>query len=68
MLSCSIHEEHSQRTLGDMSPDFVEMQLHRFGVGVGVGQSKRRSFSVSRADGAEEKVIRIALVGGLPWS
>jgi hypothetical protein len=44
--------------------DFVKMELHR--LGIGVRQSERCAFSVSRADGAEEIDVLVALVGGLP--
>ena len=63
MPSRSIHEQHSHRSLCDVARDFVKMELHR--LGVGARQSQRGAFSVSRADGAEEIDILVALVGGL---
>ena len=64
MPSRSIHEQHSHRSLCDVARDFVKMELHR--LGIGVRQSERCAFSVSRADGAEEIDVLVALVGGLP--
>ena len=60
----TIHEPHSHRSLGDVARDFVKMELHR--LGIGVRQGERGAFSVSRADGAEEIDVLVALVGGLP--
>ena len=64
MPSRPVHEQHSHRSLGDVARDFVKMELHR--LGIGVRQSERCAFSVSRADGAEEIDVLVALVGGLP--
>ena len=55
----------SHCSLCDVARDFVQMELHR--LGIGVRQSERCAFSVSRADGAEEIDVLVALVGGLPW-
>ena len=49
-----------------MARDFIEMELHR--LGVGVRERQRRADPARRADRAEEIGVVIALVGGLPWS
>ena len=51
--------------VGDVERDFVEMELHH--VGVGIGQRQRRPDAAGGADGAEQIGVVIALVGGLPW-
>ena len=50
---------------GDVARDFVEVELHH--VGVGVGQRERGADAPRRADGAEQIGVVVALVGGLPW-
>ena len=49
---------------GDITRDFVEVELHH--VSVGVRQREGRSDAASRADCAEQIGVVIALVGGLP--
>ena len=49
--------------LGDVARDFVEMELHHGGVGV--GQREGRPDAAGRADRAEQIGVVIALVGGL---
>jgi hypothetical protein len=49
--------------LGDMARDFIEVELHR--LGVGVGQGKRRSDAAGWADGTEQVGVVVALVSGL---
>ena len=51
--------------VGDVERDFVEVELHH--VGVGIGQRQRRPDAAGGADGAEQIGVVIALVGGLPW-
>jgi hypothetical protein len=51
--------------LGDVARDFVEVELHH--VGVGIGQREGSPDAAGRADGAEQIGVVIALVGGLPW-
>ena len=48
---------------GDVARDFVEMELHH--VGVGIGQGKGRPDAAGGADRAEQIGVVIALVGGL---
>jgi hypothetical protein len=48
---------------GDMAGDFVEVELHR--LGVGVGQGERRADAARRADGAEQVGVVVALIRGL---
>jgi hypothetical protein len=61
-----VEQQNGMGALGDMARDFVEVELHH--VGVGVGQGERRPDAAGRADGAEQIGVVIALVGGLPWS
>ena len=51
--------------LGDVARDFLEVELHH--VGVGVGQRQGRPDASRRADGAEQIDVVIALVSGLSW-
>ena len=51
------------RSLSDVARDFVEVELHRFGVGI--GQRERRADAARRADGAEQIGVVVALVGRL---
>ena len=46
-----------------MTGDFVEVELHR--LGVGVGQGERRADAPRRTDGAEQVGVVVALVGRL---
>ena len=46
--------------------DFVEVELHH--VGVGVGKRQGRSDAARRADRAEQIGVVVALIGGLSWS
>ena len=50
--------------LGEVARDFVEVELHH--VGVGIGEREGRPDAAGRADGAEQIGVVIALVGGLP--
>ena len=50
----------------DAARDFVDVLLHRLGVGIGQGQG--RADAARRADGAKEIGVFIALVGGLTRS
>ena len=52
--------------LGDVARDFVEVELHH--VGVGVGQRQGRPDAPGWADRAEQIGVVVALVGGLPWA
>jgi len=63
MPSGAIKQQHGVCALGNMAADFVEMKLH--GVGVGIGQSKRRARAARRTDRTEEIGILVALVGRL---
>ena len=49
--------------LGDTARDFVEVELHR--LGVGVGQGERRADAAGRADRSEQIGVVVALVGWL---
>ena len=61
--SGAVEQHHSVRALGDVARDFVEVELHRFGVGI--GQRERRADAARRADGAEQIGVVVALIGGL---
>jgi hypothetical protein len=52
--------------LGDVARDFVEVELHH--VGVGIGQRQGRSDAPRWADRAEQIGVVVTLIGGLPWS
>ena len=49
--------------LGDVARDFVEMKLHR--LGVGMGQGERRANAAGSADRSEQIGVFVALIGGL---
>jgi hypothetical protein len=63
--SGSVEDESGVGALGDVARDFVEVELHQ--VGVGMGQSKGRPDASRRADRAEQIGVVVALIGGLPW-
>ena len=50
--------------LSDAARDFVEMELHR--LGVGMGQGERRADAAGGANRAEQIGVFATLVGGLP--
>src|SRR6201996_8032278 len=52
--------------LGDVARDFVEVELHH--VGVGIGKRQGRSDAPRWADRAEQIGVVIALIGGLSGS
>ena len=54
------------RSLGDVAGDFVEMELHR--LGVGEGERKRRPDASGGTNGAEEIGALITLIGSLAWA
>lgn len=49
----------------DVSADLVDVELH--GEGVGIGQRQAGTFTLCRADGAEEIDVLVALICRLPW-
>ena len=59
-----VEEQNGMGAVGDVARDFVEVELHH--VGVGIGQRQRRPDAAGGADGAEQIGVVIALVGGLP--
>ena len=65
MPSGAVEQQNGVGAVGDVARDFVEMQLHH--VGVGIGQRQRGPDAAGGADGAEQIGVVIALVGGLPW-
>ena len=63
MPSGAIEQQHGVGALRDMARDFVEVELHH--VGVGIGQRERGSDAARRTDRAEQIGVLVALVGGL---
>ena len=59
----AVKQEGGVRSRGDVPGDFVEMQLHGFGVGE--GQSQRRAGSARWTDGAEQPGVGVALISRL---
>ena len=51
MPSGPVEQQHGVGAFGDMARNFVEVELH--GLGVGVGQRERRADAARRTDGAE---------------
>ena len=60
----AIEDENGVRAGGDVGGDFVDVELHR--LGVGEGERQGRAFAVSGADRAEQIGIFVVLVGRLP--
>ena len=65
MPSGAVEQQHGVGAPGDVRRDFVEVELHH--VGVGIGQRERRADPARGADRAEQIGVVIALVGGLAW-
>ena len=63
MPAGAIEDQHGMRADGDIARYFVEMELHR--LGVGEGQRQRRARSARGTDGTEQIGAVIALVGRL---
>ena len=63
MPSGSVEKQHGVGAVGDVTRDFVEVKLHR--LGVGMGQGERRAEAPRRADGAEQIGVVIALISRL---
>ena len=63
MPSSAVEQLHGVGALGDVTRDFVEVELHR--LGVSIGQGERRADAAGWTDGAEQIGVVIALVGGL---
>jgi hypothetical protein len=59
-----VEEQNSVGALGDVARDFVEVELHH--VGVGIGQHEGRPDAAGRADRAKQIGVVVALVGRLP--
>jgi hypothetical protein len=62
-LGTSIEQHHGVGALGDVARDFVEVELHR--LGAGMGQGERRADPAGGTDGAEQIGVVIALIRGL---
>ena len=63
MPSGAVEQQNGVGALGDMSGDFLEMELH--GLGVGEGQRKRSPDAARGTNGAEQIGALVALIGGL---
>ena len=61
--SSPIEQQDGVCALGDVARDFVEVELHH--VGVGIGKRQGRSDTPSWADRAEQIGVVVALIGGL---
>jgi hypothetical protein len=61
--SGAVEQQDGVRSLGDVAGDFLEMELHR--LGVGEGQRERRPDASGGTNSAEEIGALIALVGRL---
>ena len=64
--SGSVKQQDGMSPCSDVARDFVEMELHH--VGVGIGQGERGADTAGGADRAEQIDVVIALVGGLAGS
>ena len=61
-----VEKHHGVCAFGDVARDFVEVELHH--VGVGIGKRQGRSDAPRWADRAEQIGVVVALIGGLSWS
>ena len=62
----AVEQHDSMGAARHLGGDFVQMRLHR--LGVGVGQRQSRADGTRRADGAKQIGVLITLVGGLARS
>ena len=63
MPSGPVEQQHSTGALGEVSRDFVEMELHRLGIGMGHGE--RRADAAGWANCSERIGVFVALICGL---
>ena len=63
MPAGAVEQQYGVCALFDMARDFVEMELHHFGVDV--GERQRRALALRRTDCAKEISVCVALTGGL---
>jgi hypothetical protein len=61
--SGSVEKQRGVGALSDMAGDFVEVELH--GLGVGMGQCERRADAAGWANRSEQIGVVVALIGGL---
>jgi len=61
-----VEKHHGVCALGDVARDFLQVELHH--VGVGIGKRQGRSDAPRWADRAEQIGVVIALIGGLSGS
>jgi hypothetical protein len=61
----AIEPQDGVSTAPDAPADLIDVELH--GEGIGIGQRQAGTFTLCRADGAEQIDVLIALICGLPW-
>jgi hypothetical protein len=59
----AVEKQHGVGALTDMARDFVEVELHR--LGVGMGQGERRADAAGWANRSEQIGVVVALIGAL---
>ncbi len=65
MPSGAIEKQNGMGARCDVARDFVKVELHH--IGVGIGQSQGHSDAAGRTDRAEQIGVGVALIGGLAW-
>lgn len=63
MPAGAVEQQHGVRVLCNMARDFIEMELHHFGVDM--GERQRGALPPGRTDRAEEIGVCITLIGRL---
>ena len=61
----AIEQQDSVSAALDAPADLIDVELHS--KGIGIGQRQAGTFTLCRADGAEQIDVLIALICGLPW-
>lgn len=61
----AIEQQDGVSTALDVPADLIDVKLH--GEGIGIGQRQASTFTLCRADGAEQIDVLIALICRLPW-
>lgn len=61
----AIEQQDGVSTALDAPTDLIDVELH--GEGIGIGQRQAGTFTLCRADGAEQIDVLIALICRLPW-
>ena len=63
MPSGAVEQQHRMCAPGDVARDFIEVELHH--VGVGIGKRQGRSDAPCWTDCSEQVGVVVALIGGL---